>query len=160
MTGPDDFVVHPAPVRREQADFIINADIAEEGSPRRYEQLWVRRLADARFELCCIPFFLYDVALGDELETEPRDGREYMLARVARPGGRYTFRAWFGDSKVAGASAELVRALEAGGWLFEPYSENLLAIDAGDAAAAQTLADLLAEREDAGRLVYETGRTA
>jgi hypothetical protein len=135
-------------------------DIAEEGSPRRFEQLWVRQLADTRFELCCIPFFVFDLALGDEVETEPRDGRQYVLARVVAPSGGSTFRAWFGATEYEGARVKVVAALKAGGWRFEWYSENLLAIDAADAERAQALADLLAERERLGHLVYETGRTA
>jgi hypothetical protein len=154
VTAEDaDFAVHPEPVHRERSNFIIAAEL-EKG----FEQLWVRQVADDRFELCCIPFFLYDVALGDEVVTEPRGGRQYMLARVARPSGRYVFRAWFGDSRVEGAREELVAALEAGGWLFEWSSANLLAIDS-DEARAQALADLLAEREASGALVYETGRS-
>lgn len=155
----DDFVVHASPVNRERADFIINADIAEPDKPRRYEQLWVRQLGEARFELCCIPFFLYDVALGDEVETAPRDGRRYILARVLRPSGRFVFRAWFGSSTVAGAREELIGELTKAGRIFEWYSDNLLAIDAPDDAAAQALADLLAAREETGALVYETGRS-
>ncbi|HWK27651.1 MAG TPA: DUF4265 domain-containing protein [Solirubrobacter sp.] len=159
MTDADDFVVHATPVHRERADFIINADIAEDGSPRRFEQLWARRIADTRFELCCIPFFLYDVALGDEVQTAPAHGREYMLARVVRPSGRFVFRAWFGSSTVPGAREELTGVLSGLGRAFEWHSENLLAIDAPDEASAQALADLLAAREDTGALVYETGRS-
>ncbi len=49
--------------------------------------------------------------------------------------------------------------LQDGGWLFEWSSRNLLAIDAEDEPSAQALADLLAEREARGALVYETGRS-
>lgn len=155
-----DFIVHLNPVRRDRADFIINANIEEEGSPRRFEQLWVRQLSEARFELCCIPFFVYDLALGDEVETKPAGERQYVLARVAKPSGGYTFRVWFGDSEHPGAREELVEALHAGGWLFEWYSENLLTIDAGDAERAQELADLLVERQRQGHFIYETGRAS
>ena len=36
---------------------------------------------------------------------------------------------------------------------------SLLAIDAVDAEHAQLVADFLAEREEAGQLIYETGRS-
>jgi len=154
----EDFVVHLSPSRRDQADFLINADM-EAGGARRFEQLWVRQLGEARFELCCIPFFVYDLALGDEVDTEPAGERQYILARVVRPSGDYTFRVWFGDCDYPDARAKLVEALQAGGWLFEWYWENLLAIDAADGERAQALADLLVERQRRGHLVYGTGRT-
>jgi hypothetical protein len=50
--------------------------------------------------------------------------------------------------------------LEAARWLFEWYSENLLAIDASDPERAQELANVLVERQCQARLIYETGRTA
>lgn len=158
-TDDHEFVVHLSPVRRDRADFIVHAGI-EDGGHRRFEQLWARQIDDTRFELCCIPFFVYDVALGDEIETEPAAERQYVFARVARPSGGYTFRAWFGDSEHPRAREELVEALQAGGWLFEWYSENLLAIDAADPERAQELADVLVERQRRGHLIYETGRTA
>src|SRR3954453_9406655 len=67
--------VHAAPVWRERADFVIGARLPEEG---RAEQLWARRIEGRHFEVCCIPFFLYDVALGDVVETDA----DYDLERV------------------------------------------------------------------------------
>jgi hypothetical protein len=84
--------VHYDPVWREQADFIIGAPLPEQG---RAEQLWARQLGEPLlFEICCIPFFLYDVALGGVVQTDA----SYELACVAEPSGRFVFRAWFGDS--------------------------------------------------------------
>lgn len=48
-----------------------------------------------------------------------------------------------------------VGALSSGEW----SSVNLLAIDSADAEHAQLVADFLAEPEEAGQLVYETGRS-
>jgi hypothetical protein len=75
--------VHSDPVWRERADFIIGAPVPEEG---RAEQLWARRLGEPLlFEICCIPFFLYDVALGDVIQTDA----SYELARIVKPSGRF-----------------------------------------------------------------------
>ncbi|NOV98762.1 hypothetical protein HDG69_003357 [Isoptericola halotolerans] len=59
---PEKFSVHDEPAWRERASFIVHAALPEQG---RYEQLWCRQVSDDTFEVCCIPFFLYDVALGD-----------------------------------------------------------------------------------------------
>jgi len=142
--------VHETPVWRERANFVIGAALPEEG---RTEQLWARQLGENRFEICCIPFFLYDVALGDVVETDAN----YDLVRVVVASGRFVFRVWFGDSfhprqEVANELSEL-------GALSEWSSTNLLAVDASDGAHAQSIADYLAEQERAGRLMYETGRS-
>src|SRR5947209_19841994 len=89
------FVTHPDPVWREVANFMIHADIREEGSPFRLEQLWCRQLSDDRFIICCIPFFSYDLALADEVVTAPAGDHRYVVREVAKPSGHYTFRVWF-----------------------------------------------------------------
>ena len=43
---------------------IIAASIDPGSTGITTEQLWARRLDEERFEVCCIPFFAYDVALG------------------------------------------------------------------------------------------------
>jgi len=142
--------VHSAPVWRDRANFIIGAPLPE---PGRAEQLWTRQVGDRRFEICCIPFFVYDVALGDIVET---DGN-YDLVRVIVPSGRFAFRVWFGESSYPReAIAEELSEL---GALLEWSSANLLAVDAADAVRAQRVADYLAEQQGAGRLMYETGRS-
>lgn len=143
--------VHPEPVWRDRANFIIGAALPEEG---RTEQLWARQIDERTFEICCIPFFLYDVALGDIVETDER----YDLVRVVEPSGRFVFRVWFGETwhpreEIAAELANL-------GALLEWSSINLLAVDAADKSHAQVIADYLLSQSDQGRLLFETGRTA
>jgi hypothetical protein len=142
--------VHAAPVWRERANFLIGAPLAEEG---RGEQLWARQIGDDRFEICCIPFFVYDLALGDIVETDAN----FDLVRVVERSGRFVFRVWFGETshprqEVAEKLAEL-------GALLEWSSPNLLAVDAADEAHAQTIAEYLAAQEREEGLMYETGRS-
>ena len=154
-----EIATHGNPTWRDRSDFIIFADIAREGLPLRLEQLWARQVTLGRFEICCIPFFAYDIALGDEVETEARGGRRYVVRRVVKRSGRYTFRAWFGDSSSPHARDELIQELLAFGCELEWSSLNLLAIDAATDDLAQAVADKLDERERNGNLVYETGRS-
>ncbi|WP_418275719.1 DUF4265 domain-containing protein [Isoptericola jiangsuensis] len=86
MSAPTEkFSVHDEPAWRERANFIVNAALPEQ---ERYEQLWCRQVSDDTFEVCCIPFFLYDVALGDLVQTAPQAEREYVVAGVLRRSGR------------------------------------------------------------------------
>lgn len=156
VTSADEVVVHDAPVWREQSNFVISGALQEADRPKRFEQLFARQVGDDRFEVCCIPFFLFNVALGDVVTTSPAQGRKFVLDSVVVPSGRFVFRAWFGQSfHPRGEVAEQLSEL---GALLEWASANLLAIDAADAARAQVIADYLAEQERAGRLMYETGR--
>jgi len=47
------------------------------------------QLAAEGFEVCCIPFFVYDLALGDVVAASPRDSRKSVVDRVVAPSGRY-----------------------------------------------------------------------
>jgi hypothetical protein len=149
-TVTERFSTHSEPVWRERANFIINAELPE---PGRLEQLWTRQLSDDTFEVCCIPFFVYDLALRDVVETDDH----YVVHRVVDPSGRYVFRVWFGDSFHP--RDEVAEELKALGSLIEWSSPNLLAVDAVDEEHAQHVADFLAEHERAGHIVHETGRS-
>ncbi|MCP9488986.1 MAG: DUF4265 domain-containing protein [Solirubrobacteraceae bacterium MAG38_C4-C5] len=142
--------VHSEPVWRDRANFIIAAQLPEEG---RSEQLWARQAGDQRFEVCCIPFFLYDVALGDVVETDA----DYDMVRVIAPAGRCVFRVWLGESLRP--REEIAQELRDLGALLEWSSANLLAADAADELHAQVIADFLAEQEGSGHLIFETGRS-
>lgn len=154
MTAAEAFASHSAPAWRERADFIINARLPEAG---RFEQLWVRRVGEDQFEVCCIPYFLYDVALGDTVETAPQGVRQYVLSRVLNRSGRYVFRAYFERPQYRYRDSTVEGVQELGAQV-EWSSPSLLAIDV-DRPSAQKVADYLQEQENAGRLMYETGMT-
>ena len=120
-----------------------------------YEQLWCRRITDTNYEVCSIPFFLYDVSLGDVVLVRTSD---LTMCQVLQPSGRFVFRVWFeaADHSVHDAVAE---TLKQEGALLEWWSPRLLAVDASDQNHAQRIADYLVDQERVGRLAYETGRT-
>ena len=152
-------LVHTNPVWRDRADFIIGIRCSEEGTElREWEQLWSQRIGDNRFVICCIPFFVYNLSLGDEVETGEEWGKPYMVQRVVRSSGHSTFRVWFGNSTSPDAREELLARLTKLEALYEWGSDNLLAIDAASDSQAQDIANLLWHYEQLQHLVYETGR--
>ncbi len=157
MTAQKGFIVHTEPVWRHRANFVINAELSEKDKPYRFEQLWARQLGGNSFEICCIPFFIYDLSLGDVVRTVAKGDRKYVVDQVVRPSGRHTFRIWFGHS--SGSRNEIAAELSERGALIEWSSRNLLAVDVADAVRAQQIADYLAEREQADELTCEAGRT-
>jgi len=104
------------------------------------------------------PFFLFDLALGDEVETGSRDGHDLVFRRVARPSGHSTFRVWFRDPAIRGELAGEIRDLGCP-TEWRSLTSNLLAVDAATRDLAQELAGLLAAREKAGGVMFESGRT-
>lgn len=147
---------HNEPVWRNRANFVIAADIASSPDKGEWEQLWARKLSDTRFEICCIPFFAYDLALGDEVET---DG-DHVLRRVVTPSGHFTFRVWFGNSADPCGRDRVMEVIHREGCEHEWSSENLLAIDTPTQETAQVIADALAALQLEGHVTFETGRTS
>lgn len=152
QTG-DYIAVHQEPVWRESSNFVFHAHMGVKEGRNEWEQLWGKKIALNRVTLCCIPFFLYDVAIGDEVSLT----HDNVLAEVVQRSGQVTFRVWF---EVAAKSCrdEIVRELESMKALMEWSSENLLALSVPE-ADAQRLADYLQLREEPELLQYESGCT-
>lgn len=145
--------IHTAPLWRTKADFVFGATVTDSG-PGEYtaEQLWGRQIGDYVFELCCVPFLIYDLALGDVVETDI----DYTLRRVLKPSGRYVFRVWFASSSAHDRD-RVTTALSAAPIQTEWLGTNLLAIDVENRQEAATVSRLLQEHEEAGQVQYETG---
>ena len=84
-----EIIVHPNPAWRDRANFIIRGRInsADSGSGPSIEQLWACQIDEFQFEICCIPFFLYNLTLGDVVTTgtfgeSNRLKEESKLARI------------------------------------------------------------------------------
>jgi len=148
-------IKHPNPVWREKANFIIGAQCTNKADKTNaWEQLWSRKVSGNIFEICCIPFFLYDISLGDEVKTD----QDFWISEVLKRLGHFTFRAWFGNSNDSSIRDGIIKRVNDLGCLFEWYSNNLLALDAPTEDLAKQLADYLYEQEQLGLLVYETGQ--
>lgn len=146
-------VVHRDPVWRDRSDVVIATQIDPGTTCIMTEQLWARRIDEKHYELCCIPFFAYDLALGDVVEVDA----DFMVQRVARPSGRFVFRVHFDGA--ASSRGQTVAQLSTLGASLEWSSESLLAVDAPDPGTAEAIATYLQQQDDSGTLIYETGRT-
>ncbi|AZZ42574.1 DUF4265 domain-containing protein [Acidipropionibacterium jensenii] len=141
---------------RERSDFIIAADISAQEIGASREQLWARQVAESQFELCCIPFFVDDMALGDVVETEDRRDGKFIIRRVIKPSGRYVFRVWILDTESS--RDRIVIQLQRAGALIEASSLRLISVDAKNQKYAQKIADILDTHEREGTIIYETGK--
>lgn len=143
---------HEAPAWKGQADFICLARIDD--TPR-WEQLWVRREEGGTFLVCCVPFFLYDLSLGDSVELDESN----IVKGVVKRGGHITFRVWFGESSEVDRD-RVVALLESNAVVLEWSSHNLLAMSCPQGAVALTVAEELGQEEANGCLRYESGSTS
>lgn len=78
---PNKVAVHDQPVWRDRSDFIINAELAEEG---RFEQLFVRRLGEDRFAAVRGVRGPAAVAAGDRGRAPARGGAGVAGRRATR----------------------------------------------------------------------------
>jgi hypothetical protein len=146
--------VHSDPVWRERSDFVVAIEIDSADTNVHTEQLWVRKIDDRHFEICCIPFFVYDLALGDTVEVD----QSYLVQGVTQSSGRFVFRVYF-DNSNRQERFLTTESLVKMGALMEWSSSSMLAVDARDVGHAQDVAAYLAQREALGRLIYETGKS-
>lgn len=145
--------VHAAPIWRDKVDYIFMAAIPDSaGSEVVREQLWGRRTGPWTFEVCCIPFFIYGVALGDVVETDEAS----YFQRVVEPSGHAAYRAWFGSVAVA-VQGEVIAEVERLGGSIERSSANLVAIDAPTQSEAGPIVEALTEFHERGMVVFEIG---
>ncbi|HKP70338.1 MAG TPA: DUF4265 domain-containing protein [Pyrinomonadaceae bacterium] len=150
-------VTHDFPAWREKADFIIASRLGEElGIDRSFdwEQLWGRKISDNTFELCCVPFFTYDLALGDIVETKPFESRNFVVHNLVSGGGHKTFRLFF---QVLDRWNEILDDIRDIGCIVEPRWEKskLVAIDACREEESSALIDYLKTFDQ--ELLWENG---
>ena len=158
MTARGKIFVHLSPIWEHRSDFILHAPVEDNGCLGNREQLWGRKVAPNRVEICCIPFFVYDLALGDIVEFELDSEQRPVFKKVVRPSGHCTFRVWFGECRNPTARDDVLAEMQRLGSPVEWYSENLLAVDAAP-DLAPAVAGFLSSLEATTGLVYETGRT-
>jgi hypothetical protein len=151
------FMRHLNPVWGERANFILGASCSRFSTeePQIREQLWGRKISEYKFEICCIPFFVYDVSLGDEVVTN----KDYWITEVVKRSGYFTYRVWFGNIPDTTIRDNVIEKANYWNCLFEWYSGNLLAIAAPSLNSAHLMADFLDEKQQSGYLVYESGQT-
>ncbi len=132
---------HANPAWIAKSDYLIHADLADHGMPNRAEQLWARKLGDRLFEICCIPFFTYGIALGDTVETSVDD----RVTGVAGKSGRTTARiAIVDESRTDEIHIALHSILEDLHLVHEWFNAVYVAIDLPTIETQQLLLDAVA----------------
>lgn len=119
---------HPNPVHRPRQSVMLRAAVDDVGPGESFEQLWTRRVGDDLFEICCIPFFAYDLALGDVVRADSESG--FVIRSVARRSGNGVARVAIVRSEdVEDVHSRLHELIARTEYLCEWFAPGYVAID-------------------------------
>jgi hypothetical protein len=149
------YVRHEDPAWRPEQAYVAMVDLAPFGLAGQQEQVWLRPLPGGEFEVACIPFCVYGLALGDRVALVG----ERFVGRVVAPSGRRVFRVFFTEPRPPGDAREALRAaVVEGDFLAEWQGERHVAIDVPEDAVTTGLWRA-AEERSAVRPRTGNGRT-
>ncbi|WP_327103843.1 DUF4265 domain-containing protein [Nonomuraea glycinis] len=124
------FIVHDAPAKAAKQNYIARVDLAPFGFSSLFEQMWLGDLGGGVYEVRCIPFRVYGLALED-LVSISSDGS--LVDSLVYPSGRRVLRVLLIPELKSDRLAEIVNSLNAaaraGGLLFEWSGDRHVAID-------------------------------
>lgn len=147
----DNIAWHYSPVHA--SDFFIRVDLSDFGMVGRYEQLWAKKETDKKFQICCVPFFTYGIALGDTVETDD----DFTFKRTIAKGGHKTLRfAVANKNNQSHLHSVLHEWVVNSGLLYEWYSEGYLAVDLPPNAEDRVNISTLQELDRNGEIWMET----
>jgi hypothetical protein len=155
----EQFLNHPLPRHAEAADGYVLAEVPYEDGPSSWELLYARRVDEGVFEICCIPGFARNVALGDHVATRP--GPQWPIAEsIVHNSGHYAYRVWLGElseERVREVASRILSELIGDiGCDYEQITNHLLAIDAEGHRIASNAVAWLDKEEAAGNLTWES----
>ncbi|MFT4297042.1 MAG: DUF4265 domain-containing protein [Micropruina sp.] len=61
---------HPDPVARPHPSYMLRVALDDVGPGENHEQLWTKQVGHDLYEICCIPFFADQLALGDVVRAD------------------------------------------------------------------------------------------
>jgi hypothetical protein len=147
------YVSHEDPARRGDHNYMARIDLTPFDLANTFEQLWLGEM-EGGYEVCCIPFWVYGLALGDLVRKNDRDiidgilqksGHRVLRILFAAPGPPLELRAVLADTLTnAGLASE---------W----NGDRHVAIDVPEEAAMQPVFDIVYEEVQSGAAFWEWG---
>lgn len=123
------FIVHEQPVGRASTNYIARADLAPFGLDGQVEQLWLKAVNDGSYEVACIPFSVYGIALGDVVVLNDED----YVSEVVRTAWHRTLRLLFTPNlppaELQKAADQIKTEIIAADLLSEWNSARFIAVD-------------------------------
>lgn len=144
---------HREPAWGRKANCIIMADLTNYGMRGRFEQFWARYIDTTIFEICCIPFFTYGIALGDRVETNA----EYIIQEVIEKRGHRNLRvaAAVKKKKIDEVHIILHEWVESTGLAYEFHCAGYLAVDLPPVVQGEVSFPTLEQLSEKGQIRFE-----
>lgn len=98
------YIVHESPVGRTSSNYLAMVDLEPFGFAGSLEQIWLRPLDGKAYEVSCIPFRVYGLALNDVVELDS-DGKQ--IIGVLKRSGHRVFRVFLAPSLSVPESDEV-----------------------------------------------------
>ncbi|MER7512210.1 DUF4265 domain-containing protein [Streptomyces lavendulae] len=116
------------------------------------EQLWLREIEGGGYEICCIPFYAYGLALGDVVGKSGSDTIDSLI----RKSGRRALRVLFTEPRPSVDNRSALRStVESAGLLSEWNGDRHVAIDVLDISVMQPVFDSIKEEIQNGTAFWE-----
>jgi RHS repeat-associated protein len=139
-----DFIaIHLNPIWRSEANYIFRKTINANASRVEWEQLWGKKFDNGYIKVCCIPFFTFELSLGDIVKID----NDNMFVSVIEQSGLFNIRIYDQDNIVNALKKYIEFDVQ-----LEVYSNSLGAI-AGDKSTYFKLIEIF-EKEGT---TYELG---
>jgi hypothetical protein len=135
-----------APTRRVKITIPLENDHAE--------ILWANEITSLRFEIDNIPYFAYELSLGDIVEAKSNDSGVLTFTRTLIKKGNHTIRLLFKKSADTPKAKKLLGSLVEMGCGFEGAKRRLVAVNVPSSVLLNDVVEMLNKRSD---LEWESG---
>ncbi|MCX0245655.1 DUF4265 domain-containing protein [Streptomyces drozdowiczii] len=154
MNANVQFITHDTPAVRPDRAQIAQVDLAPFGLPNLMEQVWLKSIGGEEYEMCCLPFRVYGLALGDVVRL---DLTSRIVSRIKRRSGNRVFRLFFpvsiADREFRSVKRTIVSRIENSGLLAEWSGPRHVAIDVPVSGSIDSVWEVV--RENEGVILWE-----
>jgi hypothetical protein len=151
------FIVHDDPVLLGLENYVAHVDLAPFGFPDLYEQIWLNPVSPDVYQVGCVPFRVYGMALLDEVRISS-DGK--YVESIVKTSGHRVIRVLLGQSGAPTAKRAVGNLLDSMDVLYEWSGERHVAIDVPPGVDIARLSKVIGAMVDAGEAHWEWGDSA
>jgi hypothetical protein len=149
------FVVHEQPVGRASTNYIARTDLAPFDLDGQVEQLWLKAVNDSSYEVACIPFFAYGIALGDVVVLNADDYVIEVVRNSSHRALRLLFTPDLSPADLQKATDEIKTEIMAADLLSEWNGARFVAVDVPPDAEPSKLFAVMEAAVNAGHAFWE-----
>lgn len=148
---PDAIYAHPHPVWHDRVNSALMLPMISPETEQCFEQLWTAySKVENAYQVCCVPFYVYDITLGDWLDLDTTKGNHVRRIRTI---GHTTLRIWFYE--VTQMQTMVHKLLDLGCFCEQGTDNQLIGVSVPDEVSLATVSQVLQSEVERGTLSYE-----